>query len=211
MGSVTESPLEGLSIAQILGTLIRHPVTSLVRRWNWKSAVMSSMIRGTLFFATNLSAGFAAARAAFLTELLFRSVMAGFFGALTQAFRHASPAWTGTAAAMVLLPVTTHLLEFAVHWLRGTERLAASIAISVALTAVSTCFNLFAMRRGALIVGADSDTLWNDLLRTPRLFAAFVADALRSLGRSARRTVGRRYSPPARAGSTAGRPAARRL
>jgi hypothetical protein len=171
------------SIRDVLLDLVRDPMTHLVLRWNWKSAILSSAIRSTLFFAANLSAGPDAARAAFFTELAFRCITAGFYGALTQAFRRAHPAWTGTVGAMVLLPLTTHLLEFLVHWLRGTAHLAASVTVSVAFTWLSTCFNLFAMRRGALIVGAGSASIWNDLARTPRLVGAFLAEGWDALGR----------------------------
>ena len=157
----------------------------LLRRWNWKSAVLSSLIRSGLFFIANLGAGFSAARSAFLTELLFRSTTAGFYGALTQAFRDVRPIWTGTVAGMVLLPVTTHLLEFVVHYLRGTERLGASIGLSVAFTALSTSFNLYAMRRGALTVGDGSQSLRRDLLGLPRLIVDFTRVIVRGLFRFA--------------------------
>lgn len=144
-----------------------------VRRWNWKSAVLSSLVRSTLFFVANIGAGLPAARSAFLTELIFRSTTAGFYGALTQAFRDVRPAWTGTAAGMILLPVTTHTLEYIVHHLRGTERLGESIALSVGFTAISTGFNLYAMRRGVFTVGDGSQTLWRDLGRVPSLLLDF--------------------------------------
>ena len=50
----------------------------------------------------------------------------------------------------------------------------ASIAASVAFTSLSTAFNLFAMRRGALIVGADSGSLWKDLQSMPAILVAFI-------------------------------------
>jgi hypothetical protein len=41
-------------------------------------------------------------------------------------------------------------------------------------TMVTTSFNLFAMRRGALIVGEGAHSLLADLRRLPRLIVAFV-------------------------------------
>jgi len=73
------------------------------------------------------------------------------------------------------LPAWAHSLEFMVHWLRGTVLLRESIAASIAFSIVSTAFNLFAMRRGALIVGPGSRSIWSDLMETPRLIVAFVA------------------------------------
>ncbi len=164
----------GLSVGGVLLLVGRHPWRYVARRWNYKSAAMSSLFRAVLFFAVNLSAGLAAAMGAMTAEFVFRFATAGFYGALTQAFRRAEPERAATLAVMVLLPVVGHSLELAVHWSRGTPRLAESILASVALTAFSTAFNLFAMRRGALIVGAGSHSLSQDLVRMPALFASFL-------------------------------------
>ncbi|MBV8514431.1 MAG: hypothetical protein JO260_03935 [Acidobacteria bacterium] len=153
--------------------LLREPVQRLVYRWNWKSAVLSSLLRATLFFATNLTAGLPAAFAAMRTELVFRAVTSGFYGALTENFRGAEPPWAAAITVMILLPIANHSLEFVVHWLRGTRNLASSIVASVVLTAFSTLFNLFVMRRGALIVGEGRRSLASDLAQMPRLVGAF--------------------------------------
>lgn len=142
--------------------------------WNYKSALISAMCRGPLFFVTNLPAGVAAALGAMWAECLFRLVAAGFYGALTQAFRRIEPPVAGTLGALLVLPLLGHSVEFLVHWLRGTPYLGASMAASMAFTAVTTTFNLFAMRRGALIVGDGSRPLWHDLARMPSLVAAFL-------------------------------------
>ena len=80
---------------------------------------------------------------------------------------------------LVLLPVVSHSLELVVHWWRGTPELTASIVASVAFTAVSTAFNLFAMRRGVLVVGATARTLLDDLRAMPRLIVLFVTSFAR--------------------------------
>jgi hypothetical protein len=67
--------------------------------------------------------------------------------------------------------------------MRGTRKLLPSIFASVVLTAISTLFNFYAMRRGALIVGAGRGTLLNDLLRLPRIFLEFVCWLPRRLRR----------------------------
>jgi hypothetical protein len=87
--------------------LLREPVQRLLYRWNWKSAVLSSLLRATLFFATNLTAGLPAAFAAMRTELVFRAITSGFYGALTENFREAEPAWAATITVMILLPSRT--------------------------------------------------------------------------------------------------------
>jgi hypothetical protein len=142
--------------------------------WNYKSAIISALCRAPLFFVTNLPAGVEAAAGAMGAEFVFRFVAAGFYGALTQAFRRVEPPLAGTVSALVVLPLLGHSVEFLVHWLRGTPYLGASIAASMVFTVVTTTFNLFAMRRGALIIGQGSRSLWHDLSRMPALIAAFV-------------------------------------
>lgn len=168
-------PPEHGSLGEVLRDVARHPGRELIRKWNYKSALTSSSIRGTLFFVTNVTAGLAAAAGALTAEFLFRFATAGFYGAITQAFRRVEPARVGTAAALVVLPLLAHSLEWLVHWSRGTPNLALSISVSIVLTVFSTAFNLFAMREGALIVGeADSQPLWSDLRRLPRLLWRFI-------------------------------------
>jgi hypothetical protein len=164
--------------------MVRHPWSALVRRWNYKSAVLSAVLRASIFFGANRAAGVEAAVAAMITEFCFRISTAGFYGAVTQGFRRVEPPQAGTIAAMVVLPLVTHSLEFIVHWWRGTPELGVSIAASVIFTAISTSFNLFAMRRGAFVVGTGRQSLLSDLAALPRLVALFVRAAARTCVRA---------------------------
>jgi hypothetical protein len=171
----------GVSVGEVLRRFVREPRKYLLARWNWKSAVLSSWFRAALFFFVNLTAGLPAAMAAMSTELIFRGITSGFYGALTEGYRDAEPPWAAAVSVVVLLPVANHGLEFVVHWLRGTRNLVPSIAASVVFTALSTLFNLYAMRRGALIVGAGRRSLGEDLLRMPRMLWDFLMLAPRIL------------------------------
>ncbi len=163
--------------------LIRDPVGLLVRRWNWKSALLSSLFRAAIFFTANLAAGWRAAAAAMSVEFLYRGVSAGFFGALTQAFRRAQPTWLAATTALVLLPVTSHSLEFSIHRARGTPKLIASIISSVIFTIISTLFNLYAMQRGVLLMGAEGRSFAADFRALPRIIGGFLAVAPLALWR----------------------------
>lgn len=182
-----------VTIPAVLHRIFCQPRTYLLARWNWKSAVTSSAFRAILFFCVNLTAGYPAARAAFLTELVFRGITSGFYGALTEAFRDAEPPWAAAVSVMLLLPVANHSVEFLVHWLRGTQRLGASIVASMIFTAFSSLFNWYAMRRGALIVGQGKRPLLEDLARMPRLVVDFLAFLPKLL--AARRTSTARPLP----------------
>jgi hypothetical protein len=163
-----------VTVRQVLSDLVRHPVDHLILRWNWKSALTSAILRSGIFFGVNLTAGWNEAIGAMVAEFVFRSFTSGFYGAITQSFRKAEPSWLAALTAMVLLPLLSHSLEFLVHWLRGTPALLQSMAASVAFTALSTLFNLHAMRQGALIVGDGRNSLWHDLKQMPRLLASFA-------------------------------------
>ena len=177
------------TVSTVFCGMLRHPVRQLIRRWNWKSAVLSSLLRATIFFFTNLVVGWHAALGAMLAELVFRFVTSGFYGAITESFSLARPAWAATMVAIVALPFLAHSMEFAVHWVRGTPNLGLSIATSVIFTTLSTAFNLYAMRRGVLVTRRNSKSLRHDLSQIPPLLLAFILagprEIVRRLDRSA--------------------------
>jgi hypothetical protein len=163
------------TVRAALLAVFRNPVDCLIRKWNWKSAITSSLFRAPIFFFVNLPAGRSAAIGAFVTELVLRSLTSGFYGSVTQSLREAEPAWFAGLTAAVLMPALNHSVELLVHWLRGTPKLAHSIFASVCFTAVSTLFNLYIMRRGAYVVGEDRRSFAEDLRRTPALVIGFLA------------------------------------
>jgi hypothetical protein len=162
------------TVGAVLLALLKDPARLLLARWNWKSAVLSSGLRATIFFLVNLKAGRHAAIGAMQAELALRLLTSGFYGALTEAFSAAEPSWQATAVALVGLPFLNHSLEFLLHWYRHTPVLGPSIAASVLFTALSTAFNLYAMRRGVLTVGGGSKSLQDDLVQIPALLVAFA-------------------------------------
>jgi hypothetical protein len=158
-----------------LRSLFLHPVETLLRRWNWKSAFFSSMVRGFIFLFANLRSGWKAAAGAMLSEWVYRGATSGFYGAMTETLSEAEPEAQAALVAMIVLPVSSHSLEFLVHWLRGTPHLRTSIISSMCFTAVSTLFNFYAMRRGAIRGGAGAQSIGKDLRAMPRLIADFLA------------------------------------
>lgn len=159
---------------QVLARLFTHPSEYLIRRWNWKAALFSSTLRAFIFFFSNVTAGWRAATGAMLAEFLYRAVTAGFYGAITQAFREAEPPWLAMLVATIFLPIFSHSLELCVHFLRGTPKLFASIVASAIFTVLSTLFMLYAMRRGSFVVGADARSLSHDCKQIPRILGGFL-------------------------------------
>lgn len=127
-----------------------------------------------MFLFANLAAGWKLATAAMLAEFLYRAATAGFYGSINQAIRKAEPAWAGRVPAIVLLPGVSHILESVVHVLRGTPHIVTSLATSVCFTILSTLFKLYAMQRGALVIGAEALPPSADLRRIPELIGGFL-------------------------------------
>jgi hypothetical protein len=161
----------GLPLAQVLAGVLRDPIRTFVINWNWKAALTSALCRASIFFVVNVPAGLMHGVRAMLTEMIFRGVASGVMGSMTQAFSRAQHSWV----ALIILPVLGHTLEYLVHRTAGTPRLGQSIVASVAFSVLTTSFNLFAMRRGALIVGTEGQsTLLDDLRRLPGLFVSYL-------------------------------------
>jgi hypothetical protein len=166
-----------------LAGLIINP-GRLLLRWNWKTALLSACIRGSIFFVSSLGAGLEEAVSAMAVEAALFATLSGFYGALAETFRRAQPAWAATMTVMILMPAFNHTLEYVTHNANGTEKITAGVVISISLSILSAMFNLFAMRRGVLIVGNERASLIEDLRRMPRLVFDFVMAIPRALWRT---------------------------
>ena len=168
-----------LSVDKVLICLSINPYRHIIRRWNWKSACLSAFSRSILILLINWPAGGANAVGAMLVEACYRALTSGFYSALTQAFRFAQPVWAASAIPMILIPIIADSCEFAVHGIHGTQRLAATVAASMIFTAITTLLELFAMRRGVLVMGRNSRPLLEDLKSFPNLFMDALSEAWR--------------------------------
>ena len=148
----------------------------VVRRWNWKAAVLSGIFRGAIYFFTHITLGLRAALSAMSLEFVFRTFNSGIVSSISQAFRKATPHWQANLIVMVLFPLYAHIVEYTIHTINGDQNVNKSIVVSVAFSAVSALFNLFSMRRGSFLVNdADQQSLWKDLRSLPRIAVEFVA------------------------------------
>jgi hypothetical protein len=131
-----------------------------------------------VFFVVNLPAGLWAALAASRTEFIYRAVAAGFYGAVTARFARCHNRALATASALIVVPVLSPSVEYFVHLLAGTPALGTSVLASILMTLVTTRFNLFAMRRGMLLVGPGQQSLTADV----RQVTTLAMTGLRRLG-----------------------------
>ncbi len=155
-------------------SIVNDPWGRLVRDWNWKSALFSSVIRGCIFFGANASAGPEAAAGASLAEFAFGATVGGLYGSLVQMFRKVEPTWQAALSVGLILPGTVHTLEFLLHWWRGTPNLDLSVAVSICYTGIAMLFNLYAMRRGVMVVGEQQRPLLEDVRMFPSIIAGFL-------------------------------------
>lgn len=146
-----------------------------MRIWNWKTALCSGLYRAPAFFFASLKLGLAEAIRAAGVEFLLFAAMAGFTGALIQNIRFRQPAWLRGALLLAGVPTILHAGEWLGHAWLGTPARNRGVLISVVLSIIAALFNLYAMRKGALIAGREGDSFLLDLARLPRLIGDFLA------------------------------------
>src|SRR5687767_6615588 len=171
---IEESPAPH-RVVDVFRYLVRHPVEMLVWRWNWKAALFSGVLRSLIYLFTHLKEGWRAALGAMSVEFFFRLVVSGASGSLVQAFHNAAPVWLATLCVMIMLPAFSHMIEFTLHTLNGDVNKGKAIVISISFSILSAIFNLFAMRRDALLVkDARAQSIGQDLIRLPKIVAEFM-------------------------------------
>ncbi len=169
----SESLSPGADVWFVLGFILHHPLRTIAR-WNVKTAVLSAAFRGIVFMAAiSRSHHFGRSEAVFV-EVFYGAVTGGVFGTLAQLLRSARPAWIVETLLFLVVPVSFQALEFAVHTVLGTAAFRSGLFASAAVTGLSALFNLFAMRRGALLVGGESKPFSKDLCDLPMLALRFL-------------------------------------
>jgi hypothetical protein len=153
----------GQTVAAVSRAILLRPDLYLLARWNWKSALLSAIVRSGLFFAATVRAGHSAALSASATEFALALVLAGFVGALAQAYRRAHPRWLAFLMAASMPPAIWHTFEFAAHLLTGTPRIFYAVGISMAYSALTSALTLLLMRRGIWLAGEERTSLRADL------------------------------------------------
>ncbi|MEO6333524.1 MAG: hypothetical protein ABIO91_00940 [Pyrinomonadaceae bacterium] len=162
-------------VVDVFRYLVRHPVEMLIWRWNWKAALFSGVLRSMIYLFTHLKEGWRAALGAMSIEFFFRLIVSGASGSLVQAFHNAAPVWLATLCIMIMLPAFSHTIEFTLHTLNGDVNKGKAIIISISFSIISAIFNLFAMRRDALLVkDARAQSLGQDLAKMPKIIGEFI-------------------------------------
>jgi len=180
--AVGEASPDLTRVSQVFRYLVRHPLDAVIYHWNWKAAFLSAILRSPIFFTAYYfqRRGLLIALGAMLAQFVSRAVFGGINGAIIQAFRKVEPAWHAILTIPLILAAFSHLIEFVVQTFydsaTGTHGKGKAIIVSVFISVVSAVFNLFAMRRGALLVKDESQqSLWRDLIRMPWIALEFIS------------------------------------
>jgi len=166
----------------VIARLVTHPFDTFVRRWNWKSAVLSALLRAPIFFFAYVfkEDGLRLAIGAAIVQAAFRLIIGGVNGAIIQSFSRVEPPWHAVLTVPLVLATFSHIVEYGVQTAydnqTGVNGRGTAVGISIFISAVSALFNLFAMRRGALLVKDESQqSIWRDLRRMPWIALEFIS------------------------------------
>ena len=163
-------------VSEVVKCILRHPLEIIIRRWNWKAATLSGIFRGAIYFFTHISLGWRAAVSAMSVEFLFRTFNSGATSSIGQVFRMAQPKWLTNLIVMLGFPAYAHMVEYVLHTLNGDENVNKSIVVSIIFSALSAIFNLYAMRRGTLLVKDEQQqSFWSDIKKMPVIFIEFFS------------------------------------
>jgi hypothetical protein len=162
------------TVGKALLQVLSNPFYYFIQHWNWKSAMFGAINRGTIFLVATMKRGRVEMSVAVLVEILFTCATAGIYAAFTQAMRFAEPEWLGTCVVALVIPGALYGADYFAHVWTGMHNVSPAVGFATGLSVVSTLFNLFIMRRGALVVGEGSQPLWRDLIRIPGLIVQFL-------------------------------------
>jgi len=179
------------TVRQAWAALFSEPAL-FIKWWNYKGAILSSAFRAPIFLITYLAAreSLKLALAAAFVQFVFRFLFAGLTGYLIQSFRRVEPPWKAILSILMVVPLVSHVLEYAVqaafvHYTATTDYTDKAIVRSICFSIFSSLFALFIMRRNVLIVGEfASRSLLSDVFRIPYLvfeFIAFIPDEIATL------------------------------
>ena len=158
------------------------------RLWNWKSALLSVLIRSFALFCMVTRHGHHSGLHAAAIEACYVAVTAGFYAALQQRSLSMEPRWLSGLAVVVGVPILAQAIDYLLQHAMGTPNMKAASVGMVCWGLLSAAFHLHLMRHGAMLVGDGSRTLSSDMKRMPRLVATFVAKPVVLVIRAMRKT-----------------------
>jgi len=169
--SQQNSPVE---VVAVLLDLVLHPVQTFYYSWNWKSALLSAMLRAPIFLVATLRQGIEAISIAVVVEAAYSAGISGCYGAFVQRLRRARPVWAAGLLIVVVFPTLLLWLDYLLHKYTRMPNLKGGMLGAGILCLLSSLFNWHLMSRNSLLVGREGHSFTSDLKRMPRLLLEFV-------------------------------------
>ena len=161
----------------------------LFRCWNWKSAILSAMIRSIVYLIATMKHGWHSELYAIASEMLYVALTAGLYSAMQQGVLDIQPRWFSNFLIVLGVPASSQAVEYFVHTIAGTPNLKAATISILSFGLISATFHLHIMRRGAMLVGKKSRPFSEDLKRMPVLVGSFIAIPFLAVIEAARRPL----------------------
>jgi hypothetical protein len=156
---------------------------NVLRLWNWKSAILSVMLRVPVFAIATMRRGPEAVAGAILTETAVCAINAGWYAAIVQILRNRKPVWLVVTVISVIVPLSGQVIEYAIHAWHETPHRVAAVVVSTVLGAIASLFNWYAMKHGQMLVGGERSSFASDLRSMPVLLFRFFLLAPRWVGK----------------------------
>ena len=159
---------ERLNVGAAAVYVLTHPWEVFITDWNWKTALLSAILRVAIWPTTKVAGVRLVSPGALrglLIEFAYRLALGGFWGSLLQAFAGARPAWLAGVCMVVLLPGCAHWFEYLVLRMCGAAHAGAITLVSIVFSVQSLLVNWGLMRRGILLTGRHGSSLAADLRR----------------------------------------------
>ncbi|AXC11416.1 hypothetical protein ACPOL_2084 [Acidisarcina polymorpha] len=166
------------SIAQrsIADRSIAQSILFPFRYWNWKTASITAVIRGSVFLG---ALGRHAGQKGALIEIAYVIGTSGFFSAIQQGLLGVRNRWLGNLAIVAGVPVAALLLDCLAHLAAATPN-PSKVTIGVLIfSLISAAFHLHMMNSGAMLAGKNEQSFLEDLKAVPALTISFVCAPLR--------------------------------
>ena len=159
----------------VFSRFIENPVAFPFTHWNWKSALMSGLIRGTLYLVAASRGTLHQGLQAAAVELLYIVATAGFFAAIQQEMLDTEPRWLANLVIVLAVPLGSQTTDYLVHSIAGTPNLKIATVSTLVFSLFSASFHLHVMQNGAMLVGKHGRSFASDMKQMPRLVATFVS------------------------------------
>ncbi|MBX7174077.1 MAG: hypothetical protein K1X72_24105 [Pyrinomonadaceae bacterium] len=159
--------------------ILRHPIETAIKRWHWKSALFSGLIRMFVFLIGYHNKGTEIMLAAAGIQFVYRTVLGGIGGSIIQRFSKVEPPWHATITVPLIITVITHIFEYFIQIAfdnyYGTNLATKTTIASIVISVMSAVFNLYLMRRGVMLVKDEQEkSLGKDFAYIPVLLFDFI-------------------------------------